>query len=192
MKAQVRRWFHGLIGGIIGGSATAGTTWLAMAGAKSAGLDVPELNWKALGVILVSGAVTSALAYLKQSPLPPVEDEPTVSKSVLPLLLIGALCISAPTFTGCATTRPATVSKVAFRTLETSQVVVDKAMVVYGDMCARGKVSIDDQKKIDAIHAAYRDSFRIAVISASFNYKSLTPDTVQGFVDSLISAISKL
>lgn len=62
------------MGGIIGGAATAGSSWLAMAGAKSAGIDVPALNWKALGIILLSGAVTSALAYLKQSPVPP--DEP--------------------------------------------------------------------------------------------------------------------
>lgn len=190
MKAQVRRWFHGLIGGIIGGSATAGTTWLAMAGAKSAGLDVPELNWKALGVILVSGAVTSALAYLKQSPLPPVEDEPTVSKSVLPLLLIGALCFSPVVTTGCKT--PTNVATISYRTLADTQIVVDKAMRVYGKLCAQGKVSVSRQSEIDSAHAQYRIAFRIAVVSAATDYTNLTPDTVQTLANDLLALISRL
>ena len=60
----------------IGGAATAGSAWLGMAGAKAAGLDVPSLNFKALGVILVSGALSSLFFYLKQSPLPPDEPKP--------------------------------------------------------------------------------------------------------------------
>lgn len=85
MNIKIKRWFHGLFGGVIGGAATAGTTWLAMAGAKSAGMDVPDLNWKALGVILLSGAATSAFAYLKQSPLPPLdEDTKFLSKPTKP------------------------------------------------------------------------------------------------------------
>lgn len=71
MKKPVRKWWHGFLGGVIGGAATAGSAWLGMAGAHSVGLDVPVLNWKALGIILASGALTSAFAYLKQSPLPP-------------------------------------------------------------------------------------------------------------------------
>lgn len=72
---NLEKWTYGLLGGIIGGAATAGTSWLAMSAAHAAGADVPMLNWKALGVILLSGALTSSLAYLKQSPLPPLEEE---------------------------------------------------------------------------------------------------------------------
>lgn len=75
MRTPAKKWLHGLIGGIIGGAATTGSAWLAMAGAHSAGIDVPVLNWKALLVILCSGALTSAFAYLKQSPLPPEDDD---------------------------------------------------------------------------------------------------------------------
>ena len=75
MSPRLRKWSHGLFGGIIGGGATAASTWLGMAGAKAAGMDVPLLNLQSLGVIFVSGSLASAFAYLKQSPLPPLEDE---------------------------------------------------------------------------------------------------------------------
>lgn len=191
MKHKIKRWFHGLVGGIIGGSATAGTSWLAMAGAKSAGIDVPALNWQALGVILLSGAVTSALAYLKQSPLPPVEDDTTIiSKSTLPLLLIGALCISTPAFTACKT--PSSVAAISYRTLASTQIVVDRAMKTYGRLCAQGKVSVSRQAQIDQAHAQYRIAFRIAVVSASTDYSNLVPDSVQVLANDLIILISQL
>ncbi len=64
------QWLWGLLNAIIGGAATSGWTWLMMAGLKQAGVDVPALNFKALGVIMLSGGVTSLLFYLKQSPIP--------------------------------------------------------------------------------------------------------------------------
>ena len=65
------RWLRGLVGGFIGGAATAGGAWVGMSAAHSAGADVPLLNIKALGIILLSGGLSSTFAYLKQSPLPP-------------------------------------------------------------------------------------------------------------------------
>ena len=41
-----------------------------MAGAKSAGIDVPAINWKAFGVIFISGLVSHTAMYLAKSPLP--------------------------------------------------------------------------------------------------------------------------
>jgi hypothetical protein len=70
MMNKFELWAWGLLGGAIGGGATAACAWLGMAGAKAVGLDVPALNFKALGVIFLSGAVSNALAFLKQSPLP--------------------------------------------------------------------------------------------------------------------------
>jgi len=73
MKLNWEMWLYGLLNGSIGGAATSGGAWLGMSGAKAAGLDVPVLNWKALGVILISGALTNLFFYLKQSPLPSIE-----------------------------------------------------------------------------------------------------------------------
>lgn len=69
-----RVWLHGLGAAVIGGGASAAGSWAGMAAAKSAGVDVPALNLKALGILFGSGALTSALAYLKQSPLPKDEE----------------------------------------------------------------------------------------------------------------------
>lgn len=66
-----RGWLHGLIAAIVGGAASAGFTFLSMNAAHSAGADVPVLNFKALGIILLSSGLVNAFAYLKQSPLPP-------------------------------------------------------------------------------------------------------------------------
>lgn len=76
MKELLRwqNWLHGLFGGIIGGAASAGSAWLGLVAAKSVGVDVPTLNLKALGVILLTSGIASGLAYLKQSPLPPLDN----------------------------------------------------------------------------------------------------------------------
>lgn len=69
---KFEKWLYGLAGGCIGGGATSASAWLGMTAAKAAGLDVPMLNFKALGIIFLSGVITNALSYLKQSPLPPM------------------------------------------------------------------------------------------------------------------------
>lgn len=68
---------------VIGGAAAAGTTWMGLALGKSVGLDVPTLNWKALGVVLLTSSLTNLFFYLKQSPLPKESDGDTaiVTKS---------------------------------------------------------------------------------------------------------------
>jgi hypothetical protein len=70
-----KNWSYGLFGGAIGGAATTGSAWVGMTAAKAVGMDVPSLNWKAMGVILLSGALTNTFMYLKQSPLPTREPD---------------------------------------------------------------------------------------------------------------------
>lgn len=52
---------------------------MGMAGAKSLGLDVPVLNWKALGIVFLASGLVAAFAYLKQSPLPTSETTVTTT-----------------------------------------------------------------------------------------------------------------
>ena len=70
MKTATNRWLHGLIGGAVGGISAAGLNWITTNVAHDAGMDVPNLNWKALGISLLTAGLVSAFAYLKQSPLP--------------------------------------------------------------------------------------------------------------------------
>lgn len=76
---SVKAWIRGLFTGVILGAATAGSSWMALATAKGLGIDVPVLNWKALGTILVAGSVSNFFAFLKQSPLPTVVETSTVT-----------------------------------------------------------------------------------------------------------------
>ena len=80
MKARLqsldlRGWIYSLGTAVIGGTATSGSAWLGIAAAKSAGVDVPRLILKALGIILLSGALTNLFAFLAKSPLPPPETD---------------------------------------------------------------------------------------------------------------------
>lgn len=68
---NIQHWFYGLVSGFIGGGASTAGAWFGMIGAKQMGMDVPELHFTALVIMFLSGGITSALAYLKQSPLPP-------------------------------------------------------------------------------------------------------------------------
>lgn len=78
---KYERWFHGLVGGFIGGGATAATSFFAMSGAHSLGVaDVSAPNWHTLEVLFLTGGLTSAFAYLKQSPLP-ADDAVTITET---------------------------------------------------------------------------------------------------------------
>lgn len=68
-------WGYSLVAGAISGSAGAGLAWIGTAAANAAGADVKMLNLKQFGIVLVAGAIPSVLAYLKQSPLPPLTTE---------------------------------------------------------------------------------------------------------------------
>ncbi len=67
---SLSQWLTSLFGAIIGGAATAGGSWLAINAAGDLGATVPQLNIKALGIILLVGAGTNLFAFLKQSPIP--------------------------------------------------------------------------------------------------------------------------
>jgi hypothetical protein len=67
-----RIWIRGLVAAFIGGGASAFSTDQGMSLAQRIGIDVPTLNLKALGIVFLSAGLSSAAAYLKQSPLPPV------------------------------------------------------------------------------------------------------------------------
>lgn len=99
------------------------------------------------------------------------------------LLLIGVCAL----LCGCANPKAA-----AFHTLKDTQISVDKAMTVYGQLCVTGKVSAENQQKIDAAHAQYRTAFRTAVQAAQLDYSKLTPDTVQSLADLLLTLIVQL
>jgi hypothetical protein len=73
MKLDWEIWFYGLGNCVVGGIGTSGSAYMGMTAAKALGANVPTLNWEALGIICLSGALTNLFFYLKQSPLPKME-----------------------------------------------------------------------------------------------------------------------
>ena len=78
LKSRIEGWFYGMGQCIIGGAAAAGSAWMGLSMAKSVGMDVPVLNWKSLGMILLTSSLSNLFFFLKQSPLPPKSDGDTV------------------------------------------------------------------------------------------------------------------
>lgn len=67
----MKHWLHGLLAALITSASTAGLSILGVAGAEALGVNVPQLDLKQLGIVLLSGGIVGTLSYLKQSPLPP-------------------------------------------------------------------------------------------------------------------------
>ena len=78
LRKSERIWFRGLFGGCISAAAGAGSAFLGMTGAHALGVDVPSLNLKSLGVLLLTNGLLSAFLYLKESPLPPYDEDTTI------------------------------------------------------------------------------------------------------------------
>lgn len=81
---SVTEWSKALIGAVVGGAATAGTSALSIATARGLGIDVPMFNFKALGIVMLNAAVFAGLAFLAKSPLPSKSQhtEVTITKDV--------------------------------------------------------------------------------------------------------------
>ena len=60
-----------LIAAVVTGASNAGLASLGIAGADSIGVNIPSLQWKQIGVMVVSGGIVGLFAYLKTAPVPP-------------------------------------------------------------------------------------------------------------------------
>lgn len=74
LKMSWDKWLHSLAVAVIAGTSQSVVAWLGMAGAIAVGVEVPALNFKALGIIMASASLFNLFTFLKQSPLPPVEE----------------------------------------------------------------------------------------------------------------------
>jgi len=70
-------WLYGLVAGIIGGAATAAASFMSLNAASTVGLNVKPLDLEQLGWVLLISGLVNAFSYLKQSPLPPLEEVTT-------------------------------------------------------------------------------------------------------------------
>ncbi len=79
LPSNISDWLWGIAQAIIGGAATAASSWLGLLAGREAGLAVPTLNLKALGTICITGAVTNLFFFLKQSPIPKHREQTTLT-----------------------------------------------------------------------------------------------------------------
>lgn len=75
-------WIYALLNATIGGGASSVAGWMGAIGFKTAGLDVPQMNFNTLWIFWVSGSGAALFFYLKQSPLPKLIKETTTTLTV--------------------------------------------------------------------------------------------------------------
>lgn len=71
MNLKTKLWFKSLIAALVTGSSSSGLAALGIATANGMGANVPQVDWKQFGIMLLSGGIVGTLTYLKQSPVPP-------------------------------------------------------------------------------------------------------------------------
>lgn len=72
--STAKGWFRGLASATITGFSSSALASLGVSASNTVGVSVPQLSLRQLAVIAVTGGIVGALAYLKQSPLPPDEN----------------------------------------------------------------------------------------------------------------------
>lgn len=75
MNPKLARWIRGLLGAFIHGASSAALAWGGLSAAHGAGMDVPSLHWKGLGIILISGGLPRLFSFLNDHPLPDADTE---------------------------------------------------------------------------------------------------------------------
>lgn len=74
MRLQFDKWIYGLLQATIGGAAASGSAWMGTAVGHAISDKIPVLDWRTMGFVLLSSTITNLFFYLKQSPLPAIED----------------------------------------------------------------------------------------------------------------------
>lgn len=79
LPTSARQWLQGIAVATIGGAASSGSAWLSLSTAHTLGADVPILNFKALGLVMLGSAIINLLTYLAKSPIPMSMESTTVT-----------------------------------------------------------------------------------------------------------------
>lgn len=157
MIDTTRKWFSQLLAATIKGAAHAGAAWLTLAAAHGAGMDVPALNWKALGVILLTSGLLSLFTFLDKKPLPDVEEESKPNGSLpLALFLLGFIAFFAAQ--GCSTTQ-----STAYKTELAAQTAVETALSGWDVYVQSYHPPVDQERKVKKAFETYRASELLAI-----------------------------
>jgi hypothetical protein len=75
MKLKWDKWFYALGQTTIGGAAATMSAWLGTLIGNQISKDIPVLDWKAMGFVLVFSIISNLFFFLKDSPLPKQDDK---------------------------------------------------------------------------------------------------------------------
>lgn len=147
MTTKLNNWVRNLIAAVITGGATSGMSALGIAAADAAGANVGNLNLKQVGILFASGALVGLLAYLKQSPIPPAEDDPPAVPPFRPPVWIIGFAVLSLGLGACMALNKATVTLTS---------VVDAGMKDWAQASATGRTTPELDAKVVKAHNEYR------------------------------------
>lgn len=185
-------WFHGLASAFIGGGMAAVSAGLAANAIAPGQFDV-QYNLanmlKLMFAVFAISGITSASAYLKQSPLPPIEiDDKPASPLPLPMGLLLASCLLLTA--GCQTLFDTTV------TIKDVGEVIRKEYVALYDA---GAITPENHAQAERAWANYQLAMRTLRIALEASVTAgETPDTVdklraaKGAIQPLLDLITPL
>lgn len=80
---KTSQWIKALLSAIISGAVNNALGVLGIATANVVGINIQQLNFKQMGMLMLSGGFIGMLMYLKQSPVPPDSsgDTTTITKA---------------------------------------------------------------------------------------------------------------
>lgn len=110
---------------------------------------------------------------------------------LLKLLLLSALLAAAPlNFTACKA--PHTAQQLAIKSLDTTWQSVHAARLLYASYYKAGKVNADNHRIALAADANFRACFEEALVAASQDWSTVTPNKVAVAADSFIKIVSSI
>jgi hypothetical protein len=105
MKLKWDNWFYNLLKSVIGGVAATGGAYIGTLVGNQITADIPVMNWKSLGFVVLFSSLSNLFFYLQKSPVPEESNTDIIVKpTVLPLLLLTGLLAFG--LSGCAWLHP--------------------------------------------------------------------------------------
>lgn len=193
MKLDWSHWIYTLLKTVIGGVAGAGSAWLGTLVGSQINSDIHALDLRQMGFVLLSSTLLNLFFFLKQSPLPEDSDKGNdgIANKLPMLLLTGLLAFGAmTTFTGCKT--PQTREAIVFNTFKDTWTVAHAAYQAHCENVVSGKVSKENELKVDREWNRFRVIFKTALVAANQDWKQMPPASLDVAEKQLINLIRSL
>jgi hypothetical protein len=80
MKLKWDNWFYNLVKSVIGGVAATGGAYIGTLVGNQITAEIPVMNWKSLGFVVLFSSLSNLFFYLQKSPVPEESNTDFIAK----------------------------------------------------------------------------------------------------------------